>query len=132
MTTATETKPTIEWLAQRLIDAKAAEAKANKDRVAIEEQIVEALGHKPEGAQTHELANGLKLTITGKMSYKADMNMLMQLAGQLPPNLRPIKMEPKLDETGAKYLRNNEPEVWTMIAPAITVKPSKTSVEIKA
>jgi hypothetical protein len=49
----------------------------------------------------------------------------------LPPNLRPIKVEPKLDETGAKYLRNNEPEVWAMLAPAITIQPAKTSVTIK-
>ena len=130
MTTAT-IDITIEQLVEQLAAAKAAEAKANKERVKIEEQIVERLGHKPEGASTHELANGFKVTVTGKMTYKADMDMLMQLSGNLPPNMRPIKMEPKLDETGANYLRNNEPEVWAMIAPAITIKPAKTSVEIK-
>lgn len=123
---------TPEQLAQDFIAAKAAEAKANKERVAIEEQLIAALGVKPEGAETHELANGLKVTITGKMTYKADMPVLLQLAGGLPENMRPIKMEPKLDETGAKYLRNNEPEVWAMLAPAITVAPAKTSVAIKA
>jgi predicted DNA-binding protein (UPF0251 family) len=130
--TATTIDITVEKLAQRLLDAKAAEAKAASDRASIEQQIIERLGNKPEGAVTHQLISGLKITITGKMSYKADMDMLMQLAGPLPPNMRPIKMEPKLDETGAKYLRNNEPEIWAQLAPAITVKPVKTSVEIKA
>lgn len=123
---------TPEQLVEQLIAAKAAEAAANKARVAIEEQLVTLLGNKPEGSQTHELANGLKVTITGKQSYKADMEQLMQLCGSLPPAMRPLKTETKLDETGAKYLRNNEPEVWALIAPAITVKPAKTSVEVKA
>lgn len=130
MTTAT-TQLTIEELVTKLAAAKAAEALANKDRVKLEEQIVERLGAKPEGATTHELTNGFKVTVTGKMTYKADMEMLMQLASALPPNMRPIKVEPKLDETGAKYLRNNEPEVWAMLAPAFTIKPAKTSIEIK-
>lgn len=128
----TKVSKTPEQLAQDYIAAKAAEAKANKERVAIEEQLIEMLGAKEEGATTTELANGLKVTITGKMTYKADMPMLMQLAGALPENLRPLKTEIKLDDTGAKYLRANEPEVWAMLAPAITVAPAKTSVAIKA
>ena len=60
------------------------------------------------------------------------MPLLLQLAGALPENLRPLKVETKLDETGAKYLRANEPEIWAMLAPAITVAPAKTSVAIKA
>lgn len=123
---------TAEQLAQDLIAAKAAEAKANKDRVAIEQQLIEMLGQREEGAQTHELANGLKLTITGKVSYKADMAKLMAVCSELPENMRPLKVETKLDETGAKYLRANEPAVWAALAQAITVKPAKASVEIKA
>lgn len=125
-------QPTVEQLAQDYIAAKAAEAAANKARVAIEEQLIAALGAKEEGASTTELANGLKVTITGKLFYKADMPLLLQLAGALPENLRPLKVETKLDETGAKYLKNNEPEIWAMLAPAITVAPAKTSVAIKA
>ncbi|WP_288076444.1 hypothetical protein [Pseudomonas sp.] len=119
-------------LTQQLIAAKAAEAKANKERVAIEGQIIELLGQREEGAQTTELDNGLKVTITGKNSYKADMPALMQICSNLPENLRPIKTETKLDESGAKYLRANEPEIWAMLASAITVKPAKPSVEVKA
>lgn len=128
----TKQTTTAEQLAQDYIAAKAAESKANKERIAIEEQLIKLLGAKPEGAETHELTNGLKVTITGKMTYKADMPVLLQLAGALPENMRPIKMEPKLDETGAKYLRNNEPEIWKMLAPAIEVSPAKTGVTIKA
>lgn len=126
------TELTNEQVAEQLIAAKADESAANKRRVEIEQILIDRFGAKPEGSTTHELANGLKVTLTGKMSYKADMEMLTQLSSNLPPNMRPIKTEPKLDETGAKYLRNNEPEIWAQLAAAITVKPAKTSVEIKA
>lgn len=122
----------VEELTQKLITAKAVESEANKERVAIEEEIVARLGAKTEGSQTHELSNGLKITITGKLAYSADMPVLLSLCERLPEALRPIKRDPKLDETGAKYLRNNEPEIWSLIAPAITIKPAKTSVSIKA
>jgi len=132
MITLESTTTQLDELAQAWVHAKADEAAANKRRVTIEEQIVAITGAKEEGAATHELANGMKLTVTGKLTYSADVALLVQLAGALPEAMRPIKMEPKLDETGAKYLRNNEPEVWNMIAPAITIKPAKTSISIKA
>lgn len=113
-----------------LIAAKKAENEANSRRVALEEQIISILGVKEEGAATHDV-EGIKLTITGKLSYKADMDVLAELCKALPKNMRPIKTEPKLDETGCKYLRNNEPEAWKQIAAAITIKPAKPSVTIK-
>lgn len=128
----TEQELPVEDLVTKLIEAKAAEADANARRIEIESEIIARLGSKEEGSQTHELTNGFKITITGKMTYSADMPLLMQLAGALPENLRPIKMDPKLDDTGAKYLRMNKPEIWRMIAPAITIKPAKTSLTIKA
>ena len=122
---------TIEQLATQLVAAKAAENAANKARVAIEEQIISMIGAREEGSATTELANGLKLTVTGKMTYKADMPTLLAICQTLPEALRPIKTEVKLDETGAKYLRNNEPEVWSQLAPAITITPAKTAVSVK-
>lgn len=119
-------------LVNELIAAKKAEAEANARRVTIEQEIVKITGQKEEGSQTHELDNGMKLTVTGKLSYSADMEMLKSLIASVPQNLRPVKVEMKLDETGCKYLRNNEPETWSLIAPAITVKPAKTSIIIKA
>lgn len=121
----------IEELVERLVAAKAEENNANQRRVKLEEQLISRLGKRTEGAQTHQLPNGVKVTITGKLSYKADMSLLVQLAAALPENMRPLKTEIRLDETGCKYLRNNEPEAWARIAPAITTKDAKASVEVK-
>ncbi|NBW51496.1 MAG: hypothetical protein EBR49_15695 [Betaproteobacteria bacterium] len=119
-------------LVTELIQAKAAESQANIRRINIEQAIIKITGQKEEGSFTLDLENGMKLTVTGKLSYAADMSMLTQLCQALSPDMRPLKIETKLDETGCKYLRNNEPETWALIAPAITVKPAKTSITIKA
>lgn len=129
---ATKAEQTLEQLVDELIAAKALESRANKDRIAIEEKIVALVGAKEEGAQTTELDSGMKVTITGKLSYKADMAALQEICAKLPEEFRPIKTEVKLDETGAKFLRANEPAIWAKLAKAITVKAAKTSVEVKA
>jgi hypothetical protein len=70
-TMATKLNITPEQLVEQLVAAKKAEAEANKQRVQIEEQIIALFGNREEGAETHELGNGLKVTITGKLTYKA-------------------------------------------------------------
>lgn len=123
---------TVDQLVEDLIAAKRVEAEANKRRIAIEEQIVKMVGAKEEGASTTELANGMKLTVTGKLTYSADMEKLQEICAKLPQEMRPIKTKVELDSTGAKYLRANEPAVWAKLSKAITVKTAKTSVEVKA
>lgn len=129
---ATETTVTIDQLVDDFIAAKAAENAANKRRVAIEEQMIALLGKREEGAETHELASGMKITITGKLTYTADMEKLQEICAKLPQEMRPIKTKVELDTTGAKYLRANEPAIWAKLAKAITVKTAKTGVEVKA
>ena len=121
----------LERLAERLVEAKRKEVEANIARVTIEAEIIGLLGAKEEGSQTHALENGLKLTITGRLSYSADIDELEKICEQIPASLRPIKVEKKIDETGAKYLRANEPDIWAKIAQVITVKPAKTSITLK-
>ncbi|MBB4863322.1 hypothetical protein HNP46_002169 [Pseudomonas nitritireducens] len=112
------------------LDAKSRESTANAERVAIEQQIVAAVGFPDEGSKTQKL-EGFKVTTGGKLTYKADMPQLTNLVEQLPPHMRPIKSEPKLDETGCKWLRTNEPNLWALIAPAIETKPAKPTVKIE-
>lgn len=121
----------IDTLTEAWLNAKAREKAANEYRLELETQIIAILGNKPEGSETHQTASGHKVTITGKMTYSADMPMLMAICSALPEAIRPIKTKTELDQTGAKYLRTNMPDVWSQIAPAITMKPAKTSIEIK-
>lgn len=114
-----------EWLI-----AKAEENAANKRRVVIEQQIINILGSLEYGSQTHDQGD-FKITITGKLNYKADFIVLDDVLKHIKPDLHPIKVERKLDEKGLRYLQNNEPEIFEQIARAITITPAKTSVTIK-
>lgn len=115
-------------LCAQWLEAKAAETKANKARIAIEDDIVALAGKKDEGAQTHAI-DGFKVTITGKVSRKMDWDKWAQVKAQIPENLRPVKIKEELDERGVKYLADNEPAIYKLLP--IEVKPAKTAVEIK-
>ena len=112
-----------EWL-----KAKADETRANKSRIAIEDDIVAIVGKRTEGAQTTE-SDGFKVTTTGKLTRKMDWDKWAAVKDQIPQSLRPIKIKEELDEKGVKYLQENEPEIYNLLP--IEIKPAKTAVEIK-
>ena len=117
----------IEALSAAWLDAKAAEQKANEARVAIEEQIVAALGQKEEGAQTHKVGD-FKIEIVGKVSRKLDFAAWDLVKDKFPENLRPIKVKEELDEKGVKYLQLNEPQLYAILP--LEIKPAKTAVKV--
>lgn len=119
----------LETLCREWLEAKQAEAKAARDRIAIEERIIFHTGKRDEGSQTHEF-NGYKITVTGKVSRKMDWKKWEVIKAQIPPNLHPIKTKLELDEKGVKYLQSNEPEVYALLP--IEVTPAKTAIEVKA
>lgn len=120
----------IQNLAKAWILAKEDEDAAIARRLDIEEQLAQALQFPEDGSKTHKV-EGYKITVTGRLNFRADMPHLLSLAGQLPDNLRPIKTEPTLDRTGVKWLRSNEPEIYRIIAPAIEVVPGKPGFKIE-
>lgn len=114
------------------VQAKRAEDAATKARITAEDRILAMCPAKEEGSQTIEVG-GFKLTTTGKLTYKCDDPKALAefCVGQSwPGSYAPIKVETKLDETGAKWLRANEPGLWAQLAPFITVKPAKTAVKV--
>lgn len=120
---------TLEQLVAEWRIAKKAEVMANKERAAIEEQIVTLTGKRDEGSQTHEV-EGFKITVTGKISRKMDWDKWEQIKSQIAPTLWPVKNKLELDEKGVKYLQANEPEIYALLP--IEVKPAKTAIEVKA
>lgn len=120
----------LETLANAWRKAKRAENEARAKRVAVEQQIIDATGCREEGSQTHE-AGPYKITVTGKLNRTLDQAAWEQIAPQIPEQMRPVSYAPKLDVKGLRYLQNNEPETFRLIAPAITTKPGKPAVSIK-
>ena len=120
----------IDRLATLWRHAKEREDTARADRIKIEEQLLKAHPAKEEGSETFKTPQGVKITITGKISYKADVDKLIALAGGWPEDIRPIKTKVEADETRLKAIRQHRPDLWAAIAGAVTTKPAKTGVSI--
>ena len=117
-------------IANELFEAREAEKKANERRVELEEELIAILGQKEEGAQTHEVGD-YKVTITGKLIRKIDWDLYdKSIAAKIPESLQPVKVKRELDDSGVKYLANNEPQIYRLLAKALTIKPAKTNVTI--
>lgn len=123
-------------LAEAVLDyvgAKRAEDEAKARRLQAEERILALHPAREEGAESFEAA-GFKVTVTGKLGYACDdPKALVEAcaAQQWPPSMIPVKTRLELDPTGCKWLRNNEPEAWALLAHFITIKPAKTAVAVK-
>ena len=124
--------PTIDELAFELEVAKAKEASANAARIGAEQRLIELLGAKEEGAETHR-GDQYKVTITGVMNRRFDAEALAGVAVQLSPELMGhcVRYKPEPISEGICYLRNNEPEAYAVLATALKVTPGKAQVRIE-
>lgn len=120
----------IELLAAKWSVAKQKEDAARDERVGIEEQILALNPAREEGSETITTPNGVKITTTGKLTYKVDIDKLTALTVSWPIEARPIKTEIKADESKLKAIRAEAPDAWALIAGAITVTPAKTGVKV--
>ena len=129
--TPSNTDAELEHLAERWLIVKDAERQANAERLRIEDKILELHPAKEEGSFSWTLATGYKIKTTGKLSYKADLDMLLDITADWPEEQKPVKTETKADEAALKFLRANRPDLWKRIAQAVTTKPMKTAVTIE-
>jgi len=125
------TQAELEHLAERWLTVKDAERQANAERLRIEDKILALSPAKEEGSSSLTLTNGYKLKMIGKLSYKADLDALLEITANWPEEQKPVKIETKADEAALKFLRANRPDLWSRIAPAVTTKPMKTSITIE-
>lgn len=124
---------TVDELVAQWIDAKRAEDAANRYRVNLEEQIIACVGEPDEGSQTHELVDGSKLVVTGKITRTVDEAAWRSVMQQIPEHLRPIAFveTPKIDLKGLRWLQTNEPALYAIVAQTVTARRAKTSISVK-
>ena len=122
----------IRQLVEDLLDAKAAESAARSARVEVEERLLALLPVRDEGSVT-EKHDGCKVTVTYPVNRTIDPAALAAVRASVPAALydQAIEYAPKLNLSGLKSLRNNEPEVYAILAEAITAKPGKPSVKVE-
>lgn len=123
---------TIDTLAATLEAAKAEEARAAQARLEAETALIDALGVKDEGAQTHR-GESYRVTITGVINRRIDPAALSALADRIPTPLllQAVRYKPEPIAAGIRYLRNNEPETYAVLAEALTVTPGKPQVRVE-
>ena len=125
-------EPNLTQLANEWLIAKYEEERANRERVSIEEKMLPFLEQKTEGSVTSELPSGHKITVTNKLTRASDFEAFNKIRDQIPENMRPVKIKEILDDAGVKWLANNEPAVYAILAPCLTVKPAKPGIKVVA
>lgn len=120
----------VESLARDWLEAKEAEAEAQQRRWEIEEQLTAALDAKDEGSITYKFS-GYKVTLTQPVSRKVDSASWDQVRHLCPPDMQPVKTKIEPDAKGMKWLANNEPAIWSKIAPAFESRKGKVGVKVE-
>ncbi len=115
-------------LCRHWLQAKADEKAANKRRLEIELEIVKLTGTRDEGSKTVNL-DKYKVKVTGKVTRSFDWDKWENIKAKIPQNLWPVRTKTELDETGVKYLRDNEVEIYQLLP--LSVKPAKTAIEVE-
>ncbi len=121
----------IDLLATEWAIAKEREDAAKAERIDIEEKILKLHPAKEEGSESFSTPRGAKITLTGRVTYKVDIDKLTSITAGWPDDLRPLKTKIEADETRLKAIRNESPKLWSQIAAAVETKPAKTGVSIK-
>jgi hypothetical protein len=114
------------------LSAKRAERQATANRIAIENDILQWVELPEEGNIVIEDGEN-KMTITQKVNRKIDAMAIRQVFNEMPEGLCPVTWveEPKLDITGYRWLRENEPGLFRLLSKAITEKPAKPAFTVK-
>lgn len=120
----------LETLCAQLLEAKRAEDRAKRERIALEAQIAAAVDVPEEGSKTHRL-DAFKVTVTQPVTRKLDEEEWWHVCHYVPDHMAPVRTKTEADPAGCKWLFNNEPEMWAKIASAFETKPGKIAVKVE-
>lgn len=115
---------------QDWLDAKNELSKAQARLDSITSEILKTVDVKDEGSKTTKV-DGYKVTTTQPIYRKVDASAWDQVSHRIPANMAPIKHKIEADAAGMKYLIDNEPEMWAMIAEAFTTTQGKVQVKVE-
>ncbi len=119
---------TLRSLASALLAAKSAEDRARAERLRIEDAIVAMLPEKEEGTISEKL-DGIKITVTHKLTRKADT---IALRAHWTEISQPVQSCFRwLAEVSLTELRRLSPEAAAEASKYLTTSPAKPSVKIE-
>jgi hypothetical protein len=129
---AADASALIDAAACRLYAAKAEEVKARNVRIAAEEALIALVGAKQEGA-TSLRGSRFKVTTTGSLTRSVDAEALAAIKSEIPDATfaAVFRWKPDVVLRELRAVEASNPNLYSVIAQAITVKPAKTAVSVE-
>lgn len=123
---------TIDQLAAALEAAKITEAQATAARIDAENALLAQMPDKPEG-DVRVTGAQYRAIATFKVNRSLDAAALSAVKGRVPEALfeQAIEYKPAIKLAGLRFLQNNEPQTYAVLAQALTAKPGKPSVRVE-
>jgi len=120
----------VEKLARQYLALKAERDDLQTQIDALTEELASRLEHPDEGSKTHTM-DGVKVTVTSRVNRTIDERAWASIRSGVPKNLWPVKEKLTVEPKGCRYLAENHPEMWAVVAGAITEKPGKPGVKVE-
>lgn len=132
MTDDVDLDATIELMAKEWLLHKSAEQSAQAARRAVEDELIKLIDRRDEGTSKRK-AGRAEIAAQFGVTYSVDADALARIADQVPPEIqkRVIRWKPAVDARELKYLRNNEPQIYAVLAQAIEAKPGRPTFTVK-
>tara|TARA_R110000824_G_scaffold125984_3_gene285313 strand:+ start:534 stop:1004 length:471 start_codon:yes stop_codon:yes gene_type:complete len=120
----------LDKLGQELREFSDMEQKGKAGRLAAEAKIAELAPVKEEGTSV-TTTRFFKITTVGKLTRKLDAEAWANIEGDVPEDLRPVKVELKLDLKKLRAIESANPELHKFVSKAISTKPAKVGVKVE-
>ncbi len=121
---------TLSQLAAAFAAAKDEEARATELRRSIAAQIQALTGHDAEGSKTYKDGDW-RVTVKAPLITSMDWQKWEETKLAIPEQFWPVEMKPSLDMKGVKWLYENNPDAYAVVAQAMTIKPGAVQVSVK-
>lgn len=130
--TVVSAEPDLDQLAMNLLLAKKALSAAQEDVREAEVAIVNAVGAEDEGSFTVRCDN-FKITTTQPIGRTVNKTTALAIARELPPDIweAMFDFKPSLNVRLFKECQHLRPEVYSLVAKAVTSKPGKIAVSVE-
>ncbi len=125
--------PDLDQLAGRLIQAKTALKLAQETVAAAETAIVQMVGSRDEGAFTVACDN-FKVTTNQPINRSVNKTTVEAIRREIPEDIfqAMFDFKPSLNVKLFKECQHLRPEVYDLVARAVTSKPGKVAVKVEA
>lgn len=120
----------LDELCENWVSLKEAENRAKDERLQVEAAICELVDVPTEGTNTTTTAL-FKCKAVGKLKRKLDARAWAEIEKDVPEHLRPVRYKAEIDLKKLKAIESANPEIWRVVAQAITSEKGKTSINIE-